>query len=361
MIGFTYDEIFNNHSLGPIVSSNLVSPVNHWETPDGKRRVYSILQMTDLRLHIKQLPKIVPATYEDISLVHSTLYIDKVIRKSKDENGGVLGPDVKILQHGYEVCAYAVGGAIQATIESITNKYPTYALIRPSGHHALKDNGMGFCVFNNIAIATKYARNKFIDIKKVAIIDFDCHHGNGTQEAFYNDENVLFISIHQDRNYPNDSGLISENNSHIINVPLPPGSGSGAYRKTFDDIVIPCLKSFRPDLLMVSAGYDANFIDPLGRMMLSSQDYNYFAKELNEFSKIYCNNRFVTIHEGGYSEAYVPYCASRYIEGITNTNYIKDPFLNEINKWGYQEIQTHQQNVISAIVANICSLKINKL
>jgi acetoin utilization deacetylase AcuC-like enzyme len=152
-----------------------------------------------------------------------------------------------------------------------------YALTRPPGHHAERSVGLGYCVFNNVAVAAAHAMAAH-GVERIAVVDFDVHHGNGTQQIFYDDPRVLFLSIHQDGNYPTHSGAVTETGSgagdgYTINVPLPPGSGSGAYRAAFDRVVRPALDAYKPQLVLVSAGFDAGYMDPLGHMMCSSEDF----------------------------------------------------------------------------------------
>jgi len=215
---------------------------------------------------------------------------------------------------------------------------------------------MGFCIFNNIAIAALHARTIGNDIKRVAIVDYDVHHGNGTQQALWNDPDALVISIHQDNNYPPNSGSIEENGAHgnVINVPLPPGSGSGAYLYAFEQVVVPALNQFNPDLILVSSGFDASYYDPLGSMMLSSETFRSMSSMLVNAADRLCNGRIVFAHEGGYSESYVPYCGLAVVETLLGVRTsVVDPYLTEIHGAGYQQLQPHQKAVVDAAAALI--------
>ena len=179
---------------------------------------------------------------------------------------------------------------------------------------------MGFCIFNNIAISAEYARAKY-NARKICIVDYDVHHGNGTQEHFYERDDVLFISIHQDGNYPLKSGSMKEIGSgrgegKTINVPLPPGSGHGAYMEAFKSVVTPAVNAFAPDLILVSSGFDASYMDPLARMMLSSESFRLMARSLVALADTHCRGRIAFFHEGGYSEVYVPFCGLAVVEEL---------------------------------------------
>lgn len=182
----------------------------------------------------------------------------------------------------------------------ITN---AYCLVRPPGHHAVANRGMGFCIFNNIALTALYARALNVGFKKVAIVDYDVHWGNGTQEAFWNDPNVLFISLHQDNNYPQGGGTLSEIGGEdslgtTINIPLPPGTGSGGYYYAFERVVLPALSRFKPDLILVSSGFDANYMDPLAAMALSSAAFGNLARQLVLAAETHCQGKIIFLHEG---------------------------------------------------------------
>ena len=231
-----------------------------------------------------------------------------------------------------------------------------YVLCRPPGHHAERDEGKGFCLLNNIALAAFHALSN-LGTKKICIVDYDVHHGNGTQQAFYEDDRVLFISIHQDSNYPLNSGSIDEAGSgrgylYNINIPLPPGSGSGAYRESFESIILPAITSFQPELILVSSGFDASFLDPLATMMLTSVDYAYFTKSLVDVANSLpdCKGKLVFVHEGGYSDVYVPFCGLAVIEELSGikTNVV-DLLKEDGLGWGYQSLQPHQADVITNV------------
>jgi acetoin utilization deacetylase AcuC-like enzyme len=183
----------------------------------------------------------------------------------------------------------------------------------------------------------------------------DVHHGNGTQEAFWNDPDCLFISLHQDNNYPKDTGLYTEiggagAEGTTINVPLPPGSGTGCYAYAFQRIVLPALERFQPDLIFVSSGFDASYADPLASMMMSSEGFRDMATQLKGAAERMCGGKIIFAHEGGYSKDYVPFCAVAVIEALAgHRSAVVDDYLCEVNKWGYQELQAHQAALINKV------------
>ncbi len=268
------------------------------------------------------------------------------------------GPETSFSQYAFDIASLAVGGVLHAADRIMDGEVQyAYALVRPPGHHSVSDSGMGFCIFNNVAVVAKYLLQKYPNqIQKIAIVDYDVHHGNGTQKLFYNDGNVLFVSLHQDSNYPENSGTTSEigeedGKGMTINLPLPPGSGRGAYQYAFDKVVVPSLKRFNPDFILVSSGFDASYADPLSAMMLSSEDFKYMTKRLKEVAdETSCKGKILFAHEGGYSELYVPFCGVAVIEELLGIDdRVEDPFLTEVNCWGGQELQAHQKDIVDKV------------
>jgi acetoin utilization deacetylase AcuC-like enzyme len=206
-----------------------------------------------------------------------------------------------------------------------------YALTRPPGHHAERDRGRGFCIFNNIALAILEARAQgWVD--RVAVVDWDVHHGNGTQQAFFEDPNVLTISIHQEMLYPVNLGKLEETGKGAgdgfnLNIPLPAGCGGGAYLKTIDAVVAPALKAFKPDLIIVACGFDASYFDPLSHMLLVANHYRVMTEKMMTLAKDLCGGRLIANHEGGYSDFYVPLCGMAVIETLSDLSAsVVDPY-----------------------------------
>jgi acetoin utilization deacetylase AcuC-like enzyme len=195
-----------------------------------------------------------------------------------------------------------------------------YALLRPPGHHALSNRCMGYCIFNNAALAAHYACKQF-GLERVMIVDWDVHHGNGTQDAFYADPNVLFVSLHQHNWYPKLSGELDQVGSgagagYTVNIPLPAGTGDRGYRAAFEQLVVPIGLQYRPELIIISAGQDSSWLDPLGQMMLTQNGFRALSTLLLDLANAVCSGRLVMLQEGGYSVAYVPYCTLAAVEPL---------------------------------------------
>jgi acetoin utilization deacetylase AcuC-like enzyme len=198
-----------------------------------------------------------------------------------------------------------------------------FANIRPPGHHAMSDKGMGFCIFNNVVIAARHAQRKH-GIERVLVLDWDVHDGNGTQDAFYDDPTVLFFSLHQDKLYPPNFGELEQTGAgagegFTVNIPLPAGSGDAAYLAAFEQIVVPVADEFRPQLVLVSAGQDASTMDPLGRMCVSTEGYRRMTQAMIDIAERHAGGRLAVLQEGGYSELYAPYCGLAIVETLAET------------------------------------------
>jgi acetoin utilization deacetylase AcuC-like enzyme len=327
-----------------------VEPLGHIESAASKRRFRNVLEVSGL---LDQLVPLKPrsATEAEILRLHTPEYVNR-IKSLSAEMGGEAGEETPFGRGSYEIALLSAGGCISAVDAVLDGKVDNaYALVRPPGHHAERDRGRGFCIFGNVALAAMHSRQAR-GLSRVAIVDWDVHHGNGTEHAFYADPTVLTISVHQDNNYPPGSGAIGDVGSgagegYNINVPLPPGSGVGAYVATFEQVVAPALRAFRPELILVASGLDASAMDPLASMMMTSDGYRTLTQIVLSAARDVCGGRVVACHEGGYSPAYVPYCGLAILEEMAGIRTeLVDPLLNLLAAFGGQEIQPHQEAVV---------------
>jgi acetoin utilization deacetylase AcuC-like enzyme len=265
-------------------------------------------------------------TEEELLAYHTREYIEGV-RAYAAGKGPVSGPwgdidpDTPLSAGSFEAALYAAGGAMEAVRAVMEGEVDNaYALLRPPGHHALSNRCMGYCIFNNAVLAAHYARKTY-GLERVMIVDWDVHHGNGTQDAFYSDPNVLFLSLHQHNWYPKLSGELDQVGSgagagYTVNIPLPAGTGDRGYRAAFEQLVVPIGLQYRPQLLIVSAGQDPNWLDPLGQMMMTQNGFRALSTLLLDLAREVCDGRLVMLQEGGYSVAYVPYCTLAAVEPL---------------------------------------------
>jgi len=355
--GFFSDERCFWHTTS---QHTLVLPISQWvqpstsgghaESPESKRRLKNLMDVSGIS-SLLALETATPATREAILRVHTQRYLDELFEKSS-QGAGSVGLQAPIAYGTYETAALSAGLAIGAVNAVMSGELDNaYALSRPPGHHARPDEGLGFCYLSNIAIAIEEAKSKF-GIERVAVLDWDVHHGNGTQEIFYNRSDVLTISLHQAGAFPKGYTGECERGSgegvgYNINIPLNPGSGGAAYAHAMERIVKPALNNFKPELIIVACGYDASSLDPLGRMMLSSDDFRNLTLSVMESAKELCNNRLVMIHEGGYSEAYVPFCGLAVIESLLGARTeVEDIMVSSIKEQqandAYQKLQLEE-------------------
>ncbi len=336
---FFHDEKCLWHSTQGLFS--LILPVGTWvhppagaglaESPESKRRAISLLQVSGLvdEIEFKSAPS---ATEEDLLRIHPDSYLEKFADLSKN-GGGELGQFAPIGPGSYEIAKVSAGLAI-AAVDSVLrgDSQNAYSMSRPPGHHCLPNEAMGFCLLANIAIAVEAAKKKH-GVKRIVVLDWDVHHGNGTQHCFYNRSDVLTISIHQEGCFPAGySGAedIGEGDGvgANINVPLLPGGGHEAYMSAMQKVVIPAITRFEPDLIVVASGFDANGFDPLARMLLHSESYRAMTRTVMQLADKLCSGRLVVVHEGGYAESYVPFCVHAVVEELSgHRTDVIDPIL----------------------------------
>ncbi|MDT0682422.1 class II histone deacetylase [Roseicyclus sp. F158] len=293
------------------------------ENPETKRRLKNLVEVTGLARHL-DVRTAEPATEEELRRVHPGSYLSR-FRELSGRGGGELGLRAPFGPGGYGIAALSAGLARDAVLSVLRGELETaYALSRPPGHHCLPDWPNGFCLLANIAIAIEAAQAAGL-AGRVAVIDWDVHHGNGTEAIYYGRADVLSISLHQERNYPVDSGSFDmrgegEGFGANINVPLPAGTGHVGYLQAMDRIVLPALRRFEPDAIVVACGYDAALIDPLGRMMATAGTFSEMTGLVMEAARDLCGGRLTLVHEGGYSEVYVPFCGHAVLERLSGAD-----------------------------------------
>ena len=271
----------------------------HPENAARLRSIDSVLNRAEFASLVKKdAPR---AEIGQILLVHPKPQIDKVLDSIPDYGIQYLDPDTPVSPGTGEAVLHAVG-AVCAAVDAVFAGLARNAFcgVRPPGHHAEANQAMGFCLFNNIAIAAEHARHKH-GIQRVAIVDFDVHHGNGTQHIFQKNKDVLYASTHQHPWYPG-TGMVSETGvGNIFNAPLPAGSGGVEFRAAMDGKILPAIDRFKPELILVSAGFDAHKDDPLGALKLVEEDYAWITRELLNLAKRHCGGKLVSALEGGYN------------------------------------------------------------
>ena len=334
--GFFLDERTFWHAggnyAGTLPLGGLVQPMAAGglpESPETKRRLKNLVEVTGLiaELEVASAP---PEPFEALARVHPQSYLT-AFKALSDAGGGEIGLRAPFAGGGFEIAALSAGlvnRALEAVLRGALDN--AYALSRPPGHHCLPDFPNGFCLLANIAIAIRAARARGL-ARRVAVVDWDVHHGNGTEAIFYDDPDVLTISLHQERNYPLDTGDAADRGEGAglganMNIPLPPGAGHATYIEAMERLVLPALRAHQPEVIVVACGFDAAALDPLGRMLATAETFRAMTLMLRSAADDLCAGRLVMAHEGGYNEVYVPFCGHAVLEAMADaTAHAADP------------------------------------
>lgn len=365
--GYLYHELFGwldpgtRAALFPSDPRRGIQPLRHYDLSDTRRRMHELIVVSGL---IDELVPIRPrpATGDELRRVHTAEHVARIVADSDRPGGGDAGDGISPFGCGtYDIAALAAGGVLE-TVDAVWDNRVrnAYALVRPAGHHALDETGMGFCVFNNIAIAVRHAQ-RTLGARRVAVVDWDVHHGNGTQSIFYADPSVLTISLHQDNVFPVDEGGVDERGTgdgfgYNLNLPLPAGTGDGGYRYAMETVVIPAVQRFQPDLILVASGLDAGAMDPLGRQMVTSNGFRELTGLVAAVADEVCAGRLVMCHEGGYNPAFLPFCGLAILEALCGKKTVEDPFLPLVSAMAGQDLQPTQRAVVDTVAGYLADI-----
>ncbi len=306
--GLITSDTYKNHNTGnghPEKIDRVTAIIDNFKKVDNKNLIWKK-----------------PNKFDEFFLnkTHSIEYINHV-KQSFPKKGFVFLDGDTIVSPGSKDATKDAVGSIITAIDGVQNKElkNAFCAVRPPGHHAEKDKAMGFCIYNNVAVGANYLIEKY-KYKKIAIIDFDVHHGNGTQDIFYDNEKVLYVSTHQYPYYPG-SGSHKENGkfNNVLNIPLAAGTTSEVYLNAYEN-VLNKIKQFKPEFLLFSAGFDAHIDDPLAQMRLRTEDYYTITKRTLEYSKSFCNGRVVSILEGGYDLKALQSSTQRHVDALIEFN-----------------------------------------
>jgi acetoin utilization deacetylase AcuC-like enzyme len=322
--------------------------------PESPERLAAIYEMLDNPLMSWKFNHIEPreATHKEIETIHSPSYV-KFIASTAGQRCVFLDPDTATSPETYEIAKLAVGGVCNAIDEVMEGKVDNaFAFVRPPGHHAERDAAAGFCVFNNIAIGAMHAILKH-DLKKILIVDWDLHHGNGTQHSFFNDPRILYFSTHQYPYYPGTGDLLEigrgPGEGYTVNVPLREGAGDASFVAIFRRILQPVALEYKPDLILLSAGFDIYFQDPLGGMRVTPEGFAAMMRVLLNIADTCCQGRLVAVLEGGYHVSGLTRSVKAVLEEMLDETHVSEKRLSLMEKEGDEETGPLINKVISVI------------
>ncbi len=322
-IGISIDELFVKHENG-------------FDHPESPERVYVINDMLNQTEIIKKLKILKPrdATKQEILNVHTEKYYER-IKSTKGKEKVFLDQDTSTNPFSFDAAMRASGGVLQSIDEIIAKEIDiAFALVRPPGHHAESDRAMGFCLFNNIALGAGYLLSK--GFSRILIIDFDVHHGNGTQHIFEDSKNVLFFSTHQFPYYPGTGSIeekgVDQGSGYTVNVPLSTGMGDAEYIKIFQEILIPIAAQYKPEFILVSAGFDSYIDDAMGGMNVTAEGFARLTEIVINLSEQLCDGKLIFVLEGGYNLNGLWECTNKVFETLLNYNKTDSNNLTESTK-----------------------------
>ncbi len=292
--GFVYHQDYLQHDMG----------FGHPESPDRLRAIMAKLEASGLLARVTRIDPI-EASDEAITRVHTPAYLTQLKTLAPREGRASLDPDTSMSPGSLRAAYVAAGGAMAAADAIMAGRVDNaFCTLRPPGHHAERDRAMGFCLFNNVAVAVRHLQHRH-GIGRVLIVDWDVHHGNGTQQTFYSDPSVLFFSTHQYPHYPGTGRATEQGEGKgeglTVNVPMSSGEGDEEYREVFETILVPAADSFKPEFVMISAGFDAHRDDPLAGMALTEEGYGVLSRIVLDIAHRHCRGRVLSCLEGGYN------------------------------------------------------------
>ncbi|MBC7327495.1 histone deacetylase [bacterium] len=319
------------------------------EHPESSQRLAFLVKGLQNSPFARELKWLDPMYVEEDALlrVHTKSYVN-LIRTIAFMGGNWIDADTFVSAVSYDIALLAVGGAIKAIENAWRLQEHSFALVRPPGHHASRDRGAGFCLFNNIACAIRYAQ-ELLGLKKVLIVDWDLHHGDGTQNIFYEDPNVLYFSTHQYPWYPGTGKIVEigegEGKGYTVNVPLPAGCGDDEYIMVFEELLPSLAKRFAPQLIAVSAGFDAHFADPLGGMFLSPYGFSRIARLVRKINDEFCIGGVFLVLEGGYH----PEGLLASVQAVIGELLEVDQHLQKMEREADESIRSQVKKIISEV------------
>jgi acetoin utilization deacetylase AcuC-like enzyme len=308
--GFIYDPRFLEHHTGP----------GHPERPERLQAILRHLQNQDWFSQLRPVkPRI--ADEEILHAVHSLEYLRRAQETCESGFAFLDTPDVGVSPNSFEIAKLAAGSALELADKVMSREIQNgFALVRPPGHHAEEDYAMGFCLLNNIAILARYLQTKH-HLDKILILDWDVHHGNGTQHTFEEDPSVFYVSLHQYPFYPGTGAAhekgIGRGEGATLNCPMEAGSSDAQYREAFETRILPAIKIFKPEAVLISAGFDAHSDDPLASMRLSTKFFGWMSEQMMEVADKFASGRLISLLEGGYNLDVLPLCVAEHLKWLS--------------------------------------------